>query len=306
MASVAIPAPRSTRRILGRRLIPWLFVLPMVLGLLAFALYPFLYLIVLSASESQLGDPFQEWIGLENYSTALKDAVFIDSLRRSVVFAIPVSMIELLAGVVIALLVNGSLRGGHIIRTLILLPLITPPIMVATAWKLIFNPTGGLLNSVLADLGLIDRPVSFLGSSQWALPAVALADAWQWTPFVALLAIATLQAMPGDVLQAASIDGAGRWSSFWTITFPMILPSLAAIFLIKLIITFKVFDLVYSMTFGGPGFDTNLATFQIYRVGLQQFNVGYAAAQTMLFGLLVGLITLPVVVIRDWTVKNWL
>ncbi|CAN5864441.1 sugar ABC transporter permease [soil metagenome] len=306
MASVAIPAPRSTRRILGRRLIPWLFVLPMVLGLLAFALYPFLYLIVLSASESQLGDPFQEWIGLENYSTALKDAVFIDSLRRSVVFAIPVSMIELLAGVVIALLVNGSLRGGHIIRTLILLPLITPPIMVATAWKLIFNPTGGLLNSVLADLGLIDRPVSFLGSSQWALPAVALADAWQWTPFVALLAIATLQAMPGDVLQAASIDGAGRWSSFWTITFPMILPSLAAIFLIKLIITFKVFDLVYSMTFGGPGFDTNLATFQIYRVGLQQFNVGYAAAQTILFGLLVGLITLPVVVIRDWTVKNWL
>lgn len=306
MASVAIPAPRSTRRILGRRLIPWLFVLPMVLGLLAFALYPFLYLIVLSASESQLGDPFQEWIGLENYSTALKDAVFIESLRRSVVFAIPVSMIELLAGVVIALLVNGSLRGGHIIRTLILLPLITPPIMVATAWKLIFNPTGGLLNSVLADLSLIDRPVSFLGSSQWALPAVALADAWQWTPFVALLAIATLQAMPDDVLQAASIDGAGRWSSFWTITFPMILPSLAAIFLIKLIITFKVFDLVYSMTFGGPGFDTNLATFQIYRVGLQQFNVGYAAAQTMLFGLLVGLITLPVVVIRDWTVKNWL
>ena len=306
MASVAIPAPRSTRRILGRRLIPWLFVLPMVLGLLAFALYPFLYLIVLSASESQLGDPFQEWIGLENYSTALKDAVFIDSLRRSVVFAIPVSMIELLAGVVIALLVNGSLRGGHIIRTLILLPLITPPIMVATAWKLIFNPTGGLLNSVLSDLGLIDRPVSFLGSSQWALPAVALADAWQWTPFVALLAIATLQAMPGDVLQAASIDGAGRWSGFWTITFPLILPSLAAIFLIKLIITFKVFDLVYSMTFGGPGFDTNLATFQIYRVGLQQFNVGYAAAQTMLFGLLVGLITLPVVVIRDWTVKNWL
>jgi len=306
MASVAISAPRSTRRIHNRRLIAWLFVLPMVLGLLAFALYPFLYLIVLSASESQLGDPFQEWIGLENYSTALKDAVFIDSLRRSVVFAIPVSMIELLAGVVIALLVNGSLRGGHIIRTLILLPLITPPIMVATAWKLIFNPTGGLLNSVLADLGLIDRPVSFLGSSQWALPAVALADGWQWAPFVALLAIATLQAMPGDVLQAASIDGAGRWSGYWTITFPLILPSLAAIFLIKLIIAFKVFDLVYSMTFGGPGFDTNLATFQIYRVGLQQFNVGYAAAQTILFGLLVGLITLPVVVIRDWTVKNWL
>jgi multiple sugar transport system permease protein len=148
--------------------------------------------------------------------------------------------------------------------------------------------------------------VSFLGSTRWALPAIGLADAWQWTPFVALLALATLQVLPDDALEAASLDGASAWTRFWSITFPMILPSVTAIFLIKLIISFKVFDLVFSLTSGGPGFDTNLASFQIYRVGLQQFNVGYAAAQTILFALLVGFVTLPIVVFRDRTIKAWM
>jgi multiple sugar transport system permease protein len=220
-------------------------------------------------------------------------------------FAIPASFIELVAGLGIALLVHGQLRGGRIIRTLILLPLITPPIMIATAWKLIFNPAGGLLNSILHRLGLIDQPISFLGSSEWALRAVALADAWQWTPFVALLAFAALQSLPEEIFEAAATDGASVWTRFWTITLPMLAPALIAIYLIKLIISFKVFDLVYGMTFGGPGFDTNLASFHIYRVGLQQFNVGYAAAQTLIFGLLVGLITMPIVFLRDWSLRRW-
>jgi multiple sugar transport system permease protein len=284
----------------------WGLVAPLLIGLATFSIYPLIYLGALSLSESLLGNTFQYWIGLDNFRDAFNDTVFTDALRRSIIFAIPVSLVEVVLGVMAALLLDTFVRGGHLLRALILLPLITPPIMVATAWKLIFNPTGGLLNSVLTDLGIIDAPVSWLGSSRWALPAVGLADAWQWTPFVALLAFATLQAMPGDVLEAAAIDGAGRWSRFWTITFPMILPSVSAIFLIKLIIAFKIFDLVYSLTFGGPGFDTNMGSFQIWRVGLQQFNVGYAAAQTILFALLVSLITLPIVIARDRMIKAWL
>lgn len=298
-------SPRHRRR-LSQSLTRWGLVAPLLAGLATFSIYPLIYLGALSLSESLLGDPFQEWIGLDNFREAFKDSVFTHALRRSIVFAVPVSLIEVVAGVLVALLLDTFVRGGHLLRTLILLPLITPPIMVATAWKLIFNPTGGLLNSVLTDLGLIDAPVSWLGSSRWALPAVGLADAWQWTPFVALLAFATLQTMPDDVQEAAAIDGAGRWSRFWSITFPMILPSVSAIFLIKLIISFKVFDLVYSLTFGGPGFDTNMGSFQIWRVGLQQFNVGYAAAQTLLFGLMVGVITLPIVIARDRMIRAWL
>jgi multiple sugar transport system permease protein len=305
MASMEISQREGVRTGARRRLGPRLLVLPLLIGLAVFSIYPLVYLAALSISKSLLGSTFQEWVGGANFRAALDDAVFTDSLKLSVLFAIPVSFVELVAGLGIALLVHGQLRGGRIIRTLILLPLITPPIMIATAWKLIFNPAGGLLNSVLQRLGLIDQPISFLGSSDWALRAVGLADAWQWTPFVALLAFAALQSLPEEIFEAAATDGASVWKRFWTITLPMLAPALIAIYLIKLIISFKVFDLVYGMTFGGPGFDTNLASFQIYRVGLQQFNVGYAAAQTLIFGLLVGLITMPIVFLRDWSLRRW-
>jgi multiple sugar transport system permease protein len=274
--------------------------------LVAFSLYPLVYGLALSFSKSQLGNPFQAWIGVENYRDALADGVFVDSLKRSIFFSLPVSLVQVAAALAVAIMLDANLRAGKVIRTLILLPLITPPIMVAATWKLIFNPTGGLLNNLLRDLGVIEAPVSFLGSSQWALPAVALADTWQWTPFAALLAFAALQGLPSDVLDAAAIDGASAWRRFWSVMLPTLLPALAAIFLVKVVISFKIFDLVYAMTGGGPGFDTNLASFQIYRVGLQQFNVGYAAAQTMIFGLVVGLVTLPIVIARDKMVARWM
>ena len=290
---------------LRARLVPRLLVAPMVVGLLGFAVYPLVYLLALSASRSLLGKTFQEWVGLDNYRKALADETFTGSLVRSIGFAVPVSLLELGLGLGIALLLQGSIRGGHVVRTLILLPLMTPPIMVAVAWKLILNPVGGLLNGTLQRLDLIDRPVSFLGSSTWAFPSIGLADAWQWTPFVVLLAFAALQAQPEEIREAALVDGASSWRAFWSVTLPLIVPALVAIGLLRLIMAFKLFDLVYALTNGGPGFDTTVGTFQIYRVALQQFDVGYAAAQTILFGVLVGLVTLPIVLLRDWAIKQW-
>ncbi len=303
--SASVARPRRQGPGGTSKLVPSLLVAPMVLGLLAFAVYPLLYLLVLSVSESLLGKPFQAWIGLANYRDALGDEVFLGSLRRSVGFALPVTLIELVLGFAVALLLQGSIRGGHIVRTLILLPLMTPPIMVAVAWKLILHPSGGLLNAILGDLGLTERPVSFLGSSTWAFPSIGLADAWQWTPFVILLAFAALQALPEETHQAALIDGASPWRAFWGITLPMVAPALIAIGLIRLVMAFKLFDLVYALTQGGPGFDTTVGTFQIYRTALDQFDVGSASAQTVLFALLVSLVTLPVVVLRDWALRRF-
>ncbi|MFM9105441.1 MAG: carbohydrate ABC transporter permease [Chloroflexota bacterium] len=276
----------------------------MVAGLAVFALYPLVYLVFLSASKSLLGKTFQEWVGWENFQRSLADTVFTDSLVRSAVFAISVSLFELVFGVAIALLLLGFVRSGSLWRTLILLPLMTPPIVVANAWKLILNPTGGLLHGFLLDLGVIDKPVSYLGASPWAFLSIAIADAWQWTPFVAILAFAALLVLPVETLEAARVDGASDWRSFWSITLPMLGPALASIFLLKAIIAFKTFDLVYSLTFGGPGFDTNMASFQIFRVAFREFDVGYGAAQTIIFGVLVGLATLPIVLIRDRLVEK--
>lgn len=292
----------------GRQRAPWaprLLVLPMVAGLLVFAVYPTVYLVLLAASDSQLGDTFQAWVGLDNIERALRDRVFRDAMVNSVGFALLAPLVQLALGVGIAVLLQGSLRGGHVVRTLVLLPLMTPPMMVATAWKLIFNPGGGLLNGWLRELGLIDRPISYLGSNDFAFPAIGVADTWQWTPFVVLLAFAALQSLPEDVTEAARVDGASSWTAFWSISFPLILPALAAIFLIRVIMAFKVFDLVFSLTQGGPGFSTTTGTFYIWRTVMRQFDAGYAAAMTLLFGILVGLVTLPIVLLRDRALARW-
>jgi multiple sugar transport system permease protein len=277
----------------------------MVLGLLVFAVYPLVYLLVLSASKSLLGNPFQAWLGVDNYRAALTDRGFIESLLRSVGFALPVTIAEVILGLGIALLIQHSVRGGHVVRTLILLPLMTPPVMVAVAWKLILSPVGGLLNAALLGMGVIEKPVTILGSMLWAFPSIAVADAWQWVPFVVLLVFATLLAQPAEIREAATIDGASEWRIFRDITLPMLMPALVAIGLIRFIMALKLFDLVYALTQGGPGFDTTVGSFFIYRVALERFDVGYAAALTILFGLFVGLITLPVVLLRDWTVRRW-
>lgn len=296
------PTPWSSR---WQRWGPALLVTPLVVALLLFAIYPLIYLLVLSASKSLLGKPFQEWVGTANFQAAVVDQAFLQSLLRSVGFAIPVTIFEVSLGLAIAILLQQSIRGGHIIRTLILLPLMTPPIMVAVAWKLILSPVGGLLNSTLVNLGLTDKPISVLGSSTWAFPSIALADAWQWTPFVILLVFAALQAQPRDVRQAATIDGASEWQIFRDITLPMLTPALVAVALIRFIMALKLFDLVYALTQGGPGFDTTVGSFHIYRVALEKFNVGYAAALTLIFGLVVSLVTLPVVWLRDWSLRRW-
>ena len=128
------------------------------MALLIFAAYPLVYLLVLSASESLLGRPFQAWVGVDNYRAALVDGPFRDALVRSVGFALPVTAIELVLGLGIAVLLQQSVRGGHVVRTLILLPLMTPPVMVAVVWKLILSPVGGLLSVALSTAVAVTAP----------------------------------------------------------------------------------------------------------------------------------------------------
>jgi multiple sugar transport system permease protein len=175
----------------------------------------------------------------------------------------------------------------------LLLPLMTPPVLVGVAWKLLLAPGGGLINGELMSLGLIDAPVSFLGTTPWALISVMVADIWQWTPFVTLLAYAALLQVPDDVVEAAMLDGARPSAVFWQIQLPLTVHLLLAIFALRLIMAFKVFDLVYILTFGGPGNATDMSGFAIWRTGLREFDVGMASAQTVLFAILVSIVLLP-------------
>ena len=266
---------------------------PLLVGLAIFSLYPFVAVLALSLSRSSLGKLLRDWPTLTSFRTVLGDESFYGILVRTVIFAVPVSLVEVALGLAIALLLHANLRRARWMRSIILLPLMTPPMMVAVAWKLILAPSGGLLNGILLRTGIIDQPMSFLGTMPAAFLSISLADTWQWTPFVAILAYAALQVIPEEVFEAAKVDGASPSTTFWRITLPMLAPALISILLLRVVMAFKLFDLVYGLTLGGPGFGTTVAGFQIWRTALQEFDVGEAAVQTLVFALLVTLVTLP-------------
>jgi multiple sugar transport system permease protein len=268
---------------------------PLLLGLVVFAVYPSLYVLGLSFTKSTLGQPFRAWTGWANYRwlTLGGDTTFALSLLRATLFSFGVSAVELWLGVMLARLLCSLESAGRLIRSVMLLPLMTPPVLVGVVWKLLLAPGGGLVNGKLLAWGLIGAPVSFLGTEPWAMLCIALADAWQWTPFVAILAYAALRQIPDDLIEAARLDGASERAVFWRIVLPLAAPALIAIFLLRLIMAFKTFDLLYILTFGGPGDATEMAGFSIWRTALRDFDVGTAAAETLLFALVASLVLLP-------------
>ena len=269
--------------------------LPLVVGLLVFAIYPSVYVLGLSFTKSTLGQPFKTWIGWSNYRwlTFGGDEIFIASLLRAALFSFGVALVELWLGVWLAVLLASLRRAGRLIRSVMLLPLMTPPVLVGVAWKLLLAPGGGLVNGKLLAWGFIGAPISFLGTQPWAIFSIMIADAWQWTPFVAILAYAALRQVPEDIMEAAKLDGATERTIFWKILLPLAAPSLLAIFVLRLIMAFKTFDLLYVLTFGGPGDATDMAGFAIWRTALRNFDVGTAAAQTVMFALFVSILILP-------------
>lgn len=277
------PRPRRGGRV-GRT--PASLSWPLIAALLVFSAFPFAYLIGLALTESTLARPLGAFTGLDNLTEALSSTAFKGSLWRSTLFALTASAVQLVLGTALALLL--AVRGRRLGWTgvVLLLPLVTPPVMVGVAWKLLLAPVGGALPSIAGSLGLGDP--NPLGSPTGAMVTLIVIDTWQWTPFVTLLVYAALLGVPRDLLDAARIDGASSWQTVRHIVLPLIAGTLVAVALLRMIIAFKLFDIVYVVTSGGPGFATTLSSFDIYRTGLQQFQVGEAAAATIVFSLLVG------------------
>jgi len=281
------------------RVAPQLMLTPAAFGLVVVAVGPAIYALALAFTRSSLGQPLERWSGFANFRALVLEPEFGLTLLRTVLFALPVSLIQLSLGLAIALLLQ-ALRQGQFVRSLILLPLMTPPVLVGVAWKLLLAPAGGLVNGFLLRSGVVNEPVSLLGSTTWALPALMLADTWQWLPFMVLLCFAALQTLPTDVYEAAALDGASVRSVFLRITLPLLAPALLGIFLLRVVMSLKTFDLVYILTAGGPGRDTTLASYEVWKSGLQNFDIGVAAAQTLLFALAVGFVTWPILRALRW------
>lgn len=262
---------------------------PIVLAIVVLGAYPLAFILAAAFTDSTLGRPFQEWVGTENLESILTDGDVVASFVRTVAYAIVVAVVSVVLGVAVAVALERATRAGAVVRTLLLLPLITPPVVVGTLWKLVFNPGGGLLATLLPGVSLAP-----LSSTAWALPAIGLADVWQWTPLLVILVYAALLTQDPAVREAASLDGAHGIGLFRHITWPAIAGTVAAAFFIRIVIALKVFDLVFVMTSGGPGQASTTTTYLIQQVALKEFDIGRASAITLVFAVIVTAVTLGV------------
>ncbi len=307
--AVLNPAERSTKR--NTSFVDWLsrhmkllFILPSLIFVLAMMVFPIGYTVWLSFNEwngSATRSP--QGVGFSNYTNLLSaDPRFWDSVLRTFLFSIGAVVAELLLGLGIALLLQGKFFGQNFIKTLILLPMVATPVAIGMAWLLMFEPTIGLLNSLLRDWGLPPQP--WLGSEQQALWSLVMVDVWQWTPMMALIILAGITVLPEEPYEAARVDGASPRQRFFYLTLPLLMPTLVVAVLLRSIDALKTFDIIYTMTRGGPGYSTETINTYGYVQSFEYFKLGQASSLLMIFfAIVLGISLLFIQVRRRWGVQ---
>jgi multiple sugar transport system permease protein len=256
------------------------------------SLFPLFYNVFTSLRSYNILSPEDaKFVGLANYFQALHDTDFWNSVVVTLIFSFFAVSLEMLLGLVLALLLNRkNTRSRQVYRTLMMLPIIMTPIAVSYMWRVIYAPSTGILNYSLSKIG-ITGPL-WIADVHWALPSLIVVDIWQWTPFLALIFLSGLMSLPQDSLEAAKVDGASAPKSFWYITLPLMRPIIVIAVLIRLIDSFKLFDIVYAMTGGGPLRATEAFNFYIYLIAFKNLDIGYACTLTVTLLLMIGVLSL--------------
>ncbi len=266
----------------------WVLLAPMLIVMALLTAWPLLRTIWLSFTDAELiGSGTQTgYVGLDNYLYALTDPDFRAAIGRTLYFTVISVALEGVIGVLVALLLNQKFTGRNVLRVLVILPWAPPTIVNAMMWRLNFNPDYGSINALLTQAGIIDGYRSWLGSPDSALNAVMLADVWKNYPLVTLLVLAAMQSIPEDLYEAARLDGAPAWRRFRAITFPAIVGALSVALVLRTIDAFKVFDIIYVMTRGGPVDSTKTLSSYVYQESFSYLRAGSGAAYAILMTLM--------------------
>ncbi len=271
------------------------FLFPAISILLVFTIFPFLFSIALSFSRvSLVGGLRLRFGGLANWSRLLHDDRFWNSLANTLTIVGAAVAAELLLGLGLALLLNRSLRGGGVFRTIFILPMALAPIAIGYIWRMMYHETIGPLNEVLQRVGL--PTVAWVSDRHVALLSVILTDVWHWTPFMFIVLLAALQALPAEVREAAQIDGTSGWQLFRHIILPMLLPAMVAVGILRMLEAFKIVDEIFIITGGGPGIATESLTLHAYYIGFLSFDLAYGA--TIALGLFLLVLVVAMAVVR--------
>jgi multiple sugar transport system permease protein len=267
---------------INRERVPWIdwMVLPTIAVLAVVIGYPVVYTLVLSVQKYNLLDMSPaRYVGARNYTALFADPIFWQSLKNTAIYTFGSVIVAALAGLALAL-VTESLGGWRFraVRSLLLTPWAVPFVVVAFLFRLMYLQNGGVVNAVLLDAGLIDKPVLWLNDASLALPAIMVANIWAMTPFFFLLLSASLAAIPNEVIESARIDRAGTWSMVFHIKLPFLRSALFISSLLMIISNFNDFAKIWAMTQGGPGYSTTTLVVYVYRLAFENFDFGYASA----------------------------
>ena len=268
------------------------FLLPALLTLVAIIIFPLIFTVRVSFSSWDVYQAGLDYIGGRNYFRVFADARFWESLVRLCAMSAVTVTLQYVIGFALALAVWKQMAGGRIFRVLFLVPMMTTPVVMSVIWRTMFHESLGPINDILLSLGM--GPVPWLSSAAGAFVSVMVVEIWQWTPFMFLLLFAGLVSLPREPYLAASIDGAGPIRTFWQVTFPLMAPISIGAVIIRLIEASKIMDTVYVLTSGGPGTATETPSYYIYIRGLRDFQVGYSAALSLTY-LVLMIITLTVI-----------
>lgn len=273
----------------NERSLPFLLLAPTLLVLVALSIYPLVYAVKVSL---QAGTGARAAWSLENFARLLSDGFFLSALAHTLVYAAAALTCEFLLGLGLAVLLNNEMRGRGILRAALLAPMMLPPVVVGVVWRLMLNPNFGAINGTLKSFGLNTDSLTWTASPRLAFLSVIAVDVWQWTPFVFLILLAGLQAIPQEPYEAALLDGSTAWQTFRHITLPLLKPAILIVLLLRTMDLLRVFDQIFILTEGGPGFATETVSLYIYRAAFRFGDFGYAAAMSFVLLLVTNSISL--------------
>jgi raffinose/stachyose/melibiose transport system permease protein len=287
------PANRRKKRYGG--LTPWLFALPAIAVYAVFLVYPALTSVFFSLTDWDGLSATYNIVGLQNYLTMLSDPVVLRAVINNIIWTVVTIVFPVAIGLALAILLNGKVRGKPILRLIFYTPAVLPLIAVASIWGWLYNPQGGAINEFLRVIGLGGLAQPWLGQDSTALAAVMVPAIWLRVGFPMLLYLAALQGIPSEMYEAATVDGATRSQQFWHITMPSLRPAHYIVLALSLIDSFKVFDLIYAMTYGGPGTTTQVMGTWMYANVFQYYQAGYGTAIAVTITVVAILVSIPYV-----------
>ena len=271
--AAAVPVPESVWRNLA--------LAPSLTVFLLLSLLPVVNLVAMSMHEIRWagGQSTWEFIGAAHYARLGGDTLLHKGLYNTLVFSVVGVSLQVFIGFMLAWAVSRIARGRVVYRTIFILPILVPGILIGAVWKLMLNYDFGLANGLIGVFGFL--PVDWLGTASLALPSVIVVDIWHWTPFCFLLLLAGFESLPTELHEAALVDGANAWTELRYVYLPIMMPVIAVTFLFRFMTSLKVFDEIYLLTGGGPGSSTEVVSYTIYRTFFTQDQMGYGSAMSV-------------------------